>query len=236
MKRLIAVIAVAALATGIGTGVAEAAPKPKKYVNCAALNAAYPNGVAATAAAATAIEAALYFRPTTNKAVYNLNVKLDRPRNGTVCEVALPKSVPSAVQYLRVISLSATGANIAWDAPASNGNSPITSYVINGSAGSAAIAGTTAVITGLSAGTAYAFTVSAVNAVGTGAPAGVDVTTSAAPAPTPTPAAPTVSAVKYANCTAARNAGAAPIRRDVTPELYAANRHLDRDGDGIACD
>jgi hypothetical protein len=236
MKRLIAVIAVAALATSLGTSVAHAAPKPKKFANCAALNATYPNGVAATTAAATAIEAALHFRPTTNKAVYNANVKLDQPRNGTVCEVALPKSAPSAVQNLRVISQSATGANLAWDAPASNGNSPITSYVINGSAGSAAIAGTTAIITGLSAGTAYAFTVSAVNGIGTSDPAPVNVTTPAAPTPTPTPAAATPTAVKYANCTAAKAAGVTPIRRDTNPALYALNSGLDRDKDGIACD
>lgn len=42
------------------------------------------------------------------------------------------------------------------------------------------------------------------------------------------------SATVYANCTAAREAGVTPIRRG-TP-LYAANRGLDRDGDGIACE
>ena len=36
----------------------------------------------------------------------------------------------------------------------------------------------------------------------------------------------------YANCTAARNAGAAPIRRGQPG--YAS--HLDRDNDGIACE
>lgn len=53
----------------------------------------------------------------------------------------------------------------------------------------------------------------------------------AAPAPAaPAPAAP-VSAW-YDNCTAVRNAGAAPIR--VGDPGYA--KHLDRDGDGIGCE
>ncbi|GAC69116.1 hypothetical protein GS4_20_01820 [Gordonia soli NBRC 108243] len=46
----------------------------------------------------------------------------------------------------------------------------------------------------------------------------------APPAPTPV--------VYYKNCTAARDAGAAPIRRG--EDGY--DSHLDRDGDGIACE
>jgi hypothetical protein len=38
----------------------------------------------------------------------------------------------------------------------------------------------------------------------------------------------------FANCSAARAAGVAPIRRGT--KLYAANRGLDRDGDGVACE
>ena len=38
----------------------------------------------------------------------------------------------------------------------------------------------------------------------------------------------------FANCDAVRAAGLAPLRRG-TPE-YDANRHLDRDGDGVACE
>jgi hypothetical protein len=51
-------------------------------------------------------------------------------------------------------------------------------------------------------------------------------------APAPVPVAPVPAAVSYANCTAVRAAGAAPI--------YAGqpgySRSLDRDGDGIACE
>ena len=55
----------------------------------------------------------------------------------------------------------------------------------------------------------------------------------AAPAPAvPAPAAPAPAAVYYANCTAARQAGAAPVYAG-TPGY---GKHLDRDGDGIGCD
>jgi hypothetical protein len=53
----------------------------------------------------------------------------------------------------------------------------------------------------------------------------------AGPAPAPAPARP-VGAVSYANCTAVRAAGAAPIRRG--DPGYAGK--LDRDGDGIGCE
>lgn len=57
-----------------------------------------------------------------------------------------------------------------------------------------------------------------------------------APAPAPAPVvkapAPAPAAVSYANCTAVRAAGAAPIYAG-TPGY---GKHLDRDGDGIGCD
>lgn len=51
-----------------------------------------------------------------------------------------------------------------------------------------------------------------------------------APAPAPAPAAPAI--VSFENCTAVRNAGAAPIRSGDP----GYGRHLDRDGDGIGCE
>ncbi|MEP3142667.1 MULTISPECIES: excalibur calcium-binding domain-containing protein [Qipengyuania] len=46
------------------------------------------------------------------------------------------------------------------------------------------------------------------------------------------PRQPTRGDVYYANCTAARAAGAAPVRKG--DPGYA--RHLDRDGDGVGCE
>ena len=71
---------------------------------------------------------------------------------------------------------------------------------------------------------------------GSGAAATVAVPPSApvqpAPAPALVQAAPPASSVYYANCTAARAAGAAPIMRGEPG--YASK--LDRDADGIACE
>jgi len=61
-------------------------------------------------------------------------------------------------------------------------------------------------------------------------------TASVTPTPTETPQSPTVSVVKYKNCTEVKAAGVAPITKVKTPELYELNAGLDRDKDGVACD
>ena len=55
-------------------------------------------------------------------------------------------------------------------------------------------------------------------------------------APTPTPSKSLPKAVKYKNCTEAKNAGVAPILKSTNPELYELNKGLDRDKDGDACE
>lgn len=42
--------------------------------------------------------------------------------------------------------------------------------------------------------------------------------------------------MEYANCTEARAAGVTPIIQASNPELYEVNSHMDRDGDGVACE
>ena len=58
------------------------------------------------------------------------------------------------------------------------------------------------------------------------------------PAPTSKPtAAPKVKkAVKYSTCAKARAAGVTPILRSKNKSLYALNKALDRDKDGVACE
>jgi hypothetical protein len=53
------------------------------------------------------------------------------------------------------------------------------------------------------------------------------------PTASPSPSAPSGAHI-YANCAAVRAAGAAPLRRGTA--AYEANRRLDRDGDGLACE
>jgi len=70
--------------------------------------------------------------------------------------------------------------------------------------------------------------------------AGINPITLVAPTQTPTPA-PTakpkvVKAVKYSTCAKARAAGVTPIIRSKNKTLYALNKALDRDKDGVACE
>jgi len=80
-----------------------------------------------------------------------------------------PRTVPGAPQNV-VATAGNSAVQIAWDAPASNGGSVITGYTVTGSpAGSCTTNGSTScVITGLTNGTEYTFTVTATNAAGTG--------------------------------------------------------------------
>jgi hypothetical protein len=84
-----------------------------------------------------------------------------------------------------------SGASVSWTAPASGG-SPIVSYAVTPYVGSVAQAATivsgsppatSAVISGLSNGTTYTFTVTATNAIGTGQPSAPSNQTTPSPQP-----------------------------------------------------
>src|SRR5207249_8222743 len=83
-----------------------------------------------------------------------------------------------------------------WNAPP-DGGSPITSYLVVASPGGASVttaaSPTSAVVTGLTNGTAYTFTVSATNNVGTGAPS--------SPSNSVTPEAPAAAPTTYKDFT-----------------------------------
>ena len=84
-----------------------------------------------------------------------------------------PATVPNAPTNATA-TRGDTSASVSWTAPSSNGGSPITGYTVTASPGgrTATVGGgsTSAVVTGLTNGTSYTFTVHATNAVGNSAP------------------------------------------------------------------
>ena len=84
-------------------------------------------------------------------------------------------TTPGAPTIGTASKASNTSANVSWTAPASNGGSAVTGYVvtpyIGGTAQTAETFNTTATtdtVTGLTNGQTYTFKVAAINAVGTG--------------------------------------------------------------------
>jgi len=231
-------VAIAASAIMLMSLIAWPAQAQSAFKNCAQFNSQYPKGIARDVKAAVSATQRGYERPPVNKRLFAkaiaANKRLGSPRDGVLCEVRNRISPPSEVQNLTVVSTSETEVVLRWDPPANLGNSPILRYVVATTAGLASgLGGGQTRVTGLSPDTAYTFSISAVNAAGEGPPVAISATTATqSPAPAP-PAAPIR---RYSSCADARAAGVTPIRRDTNPELYAANRHLDRDGDGIACE
>ena len=112
-----------------------------------------------------------------------------------------PATVPGAPQNVTAVR-GDTQASVAWSAPTSTGGSPILSYLVQAAVGGTAVGGATCMIsapsmtcdvTGLINGTAYTFTVTATNEVGTSDPS----TASAPVTPAGVPGAPqNVTAVR----------------------------------------
>ncbi len=97
MKKLALTAAVCvALAGSLGTGVASAAPK--KYANCKQLNKQYDGGVAIDDATSSAYYRAGWRYPAVGRALYLANKKLDRDRDGIVCEQWDKKNGDSPVE------------------------------------------------------------------------------------------------------------------------------------------
>jgi len=115
-----------------------------------------------------------------------------------------PTTAPGAPTSVTATSTGATTANVSFTAPASDGGAAITSYTATSSpggvTGSISQAGSGSIaMTGLTAGTAYTFTVKAINSVGTSAASSASnsVTTVGAPS-SPTSVAATATGKRTA--------------------------------------
>lgn len=132
-------------------------------------------------------------------------------------------TAPSSVQGLAV-TRSASGFTASWSAPAATGGSAILEYILSTATASAGPyttrsqgSGTTATVTGLTAGTLYYVRVVARNAVGTSDAADATVTPGAAPS---APLSPAVSFFSSAGQVRARVTWSAPSSLSGVPVLY----------------
>jgi hypothetical protein len=111
------------------------------------------------------------------------------PAVAPIIKLTRPAAAPGAPSNVTAIPGDAS-ATVSWSAP-NDGGSPITGYTVTPYIGSTqqastVVTGTSATINGLTNGTAYTFTVTATNAIGTSPPSApsVPVTPTAVTAPT----------------------------------------------------
>jgi hypothetical protein len=131
----------------------------------------------------------------TNGSTYNVKVRTTAEYGSadSAAAIGTPQAVPAA-PVLALSSISATGLILGWT-PVANTGATATSYdVFKDGAKIGSSTTKSYAVTGLTAGTTYAFTVKACNA--TGCSAASNMISSALPPPAPTRAAATASAMK----------------------------------------
>jgi len=97
-------------------------------------------------------------------------------------------TTPDAPTSVTATPINSTSATISWSAPAASGGSALTGYTVTSSGGQSCTSTTTScVLSGLTAGVAYTFTVAATNALGTSTAssnsASLQISAPSAPAP-----------------------------------------------------
>ncbi len=107
----------------------------------------------------------------TNGTNYSVGVVARAPsgNSGTGTVAVTPRTTPGAPR--NVVATPGNGTvTLTWDAPSSDGGSPITTYTVSNSpsGGTCTVTGNSATCTGLTNNTTYTFTVIATNAAGNG--------------------------------------------------------------------
>ncbi|MER5619667.1 putative Ig domain-containing protein [Streptosporangium sp. NPDC002544] len=167
----------------------------------------YKNGVAQTSVAYDASTTTRTLSGLTTGVPYTFTVTATNAFGTGSASPASNAVTPYAVPGKPTIASATAGtssANLTWTAPATNG-SDITGYIVTPYIGGVAQSpqtfnsnATTQVVTGLTPGTSYRFTVAAVNAAGSGAPSDLSATVVPNSAPAFTFAAPPAGEVNVA--------------------------------------
>jgi uncharacterized repeat protein (TIGR01451 family) len=128
-----------------------------------------PGGLTASGAASPLVVTGL-----TNGTAYTFTVRATNVNGQGPASAASNSVTPATVPGAPAIGTATAGnaqASVTFTAPASNGGSAITSYTVTSSPGGLTGTGATSpiVVSSLTNGTAYTFTVTATNAAGTGA-------------------------------------------------------------------
>ncbi|MCU1551315.1 MAG: hypothetical protein JWR36_1875 [Glaciihabitans sp.] len=132
-----------------------------------------PDGLTATGASSPVTVPGL-----TNGTSYSFTVTARTDAGSSVPSAASNAVTPGASAQVPgapsgvVATVGNRTATVSFVAPASNGGSPITKYTVTSSPGGLSVFGPSSplVVSGLTNGTAYTFTVTATNTIGTGAP------------------------------------------------------------------
>jgi len=171
---------------------------------------ASPGGASATGTASPLAVTGL-----TNGTAYAFTVTATNSAGTSAASAASAAVTPATVPGAPT-SVTGTRGNthvvVAFTAPSSNGGSAITGYTVTASPGGATSTGATSplTVTGLTNGTAYTFTVTATNAVGTGAASTASApVTPEEPVATLSPASLRFSATKNGSAGAITNVTAA---------------------------
>jgi hypothetical protein len=134
-----------------------------------------------------------------NGTPYNIQLKaVNAVGDGTATAstAATPASVPGA-PTIGTATAGNAQVSITFSAPGSNGGSAVTGYTVTSSPGDFATSGASSplVVTGLTNGTAYTFTVTATNIIGTGTAS----SSTGSVTPATTPSAPTITGITPSN-------------------------------------